>query len=163
MRTNWQTDGQKCQTNMQSHTLKWPTVFYLSPEGHCDGIFHKSPQRYRHSISQCHRPLTLGNGSKFQAMAGQFTGAVMGRLRNRSRLTHWLQGMGAWWRHQMETFAALLALCAGTSSVTGQFSSQRPVTRSLGVFIWSAPWINVWVNNRDLRRHHAHYDAIKMK
>ena len=35
-----------------------------------------------------------------------------------------------WWRHQMETFSALLAICAGNSQVTGEFSTQRPVTRS---------------------------------
>ena len=35
-----------------------------------------------------------------------------------------------WWHHQMETFSALLALCP----VTGQFPSQRAVTRSLDVF-----------------------------
>ena len=34
-----------------------------------------------------------------------------------------------WWRHQMETFSALLTLCAGNSPVTGEFPSQRPVTR----------------------------------
>ena len=39
-----------------------------------------------------------------------------------------------WWRHQMETFSALLALCAGNSAVTGEFPSQRPVTRSFDVF-----------------------------
>ena len=39
-----------------------------------------------------------------------------------------------WWRHQMETFYALLALCVGNSSVTGEFPSQRPVTRSFNVF-----------------------------
>ena len=39
-----------------------------------------------------------------------------------------------WWRHQMETFSALLALCAGNSTVTGEFPSQRPVTRSFDVF-----------------------------
>ena len=38
------------------------------------------------------------------------------------------------WRHQMETFSALLALCAGNSPVTGEFPSQRPVTRSFDVF-----------------------------
>ena len=38
-----------------------------------------------------------------------------------------------WWRHQMETFSALLALCAGKSSVTGEFPSQRPVTQSFDV------------------------------
>ena len=39
-----------------------------------------------------------------------------------------------WWRHQMETFSALLALCAGNSPVTGEVPSQRPVTRSFDVF-----------------------------
>ena len=38
------------------------------------------------------------------------------------------------WRHQIETFSALLALCAGNSPVTGEFPLQRPVTRSFGVF-----------------------------
>ena len=39
-----------------------------------------------------------------------------------------------WRRHQMETLSALLVLCAGNSPVTGEFPSQRPVTRSFGVF-----------------------------
>ena len=34
----------------------------------------------------------------------------------------------------METFPALLALCAGNSPVTGEFPAQRPVTRSFDVF-----------------------------
>ena len=34
----------------------------------------------------------------------------------------------------METFSALLALRAGNSPVTGEFPSQRPVTRSFDVF-----------------------------
>ena len=38
-----------------------------------------------------------------------------------------------WWRHQMETFSALLALCAGNSPVIGEFPTQRPVTRSFDV------------------------------
>ena len=40
----------------------------------------------------------------------------------------------AWWRHQMETFSALLALCEGNSPVSGEFPSQRQVTRSFDVF-----------------------------
>ena len=40
----------------------------------------------------------------------------------------------SWWRHQMETFSALLALCAGNSPVSGEFPTQRPVTRSFDVF-----------------------------
>ena len=38
-----------------------------------------------------------------------------------------------WWRHPMETFSALLAICAGNSPVTGEFSAKRPVTRSFDV------------------------------
>ena len=36
--------------------------------------------------------------------------------------------------HQMETFSALLAICAGNSPVPGEFPAQRPVTRSFDVF-----------------------------
>ena len=39
-----------------------------------------------------------------------------------------------WWRHQMETFSALLAICAGNSPVTGESPTQRPVTRSFDIF-----------------------------
>ena len=38
-----------------------------------------------------------------------------------------------WWRHQIETFSALLVICAN-SSVTGEFPTQRPMTRSIEVF-----------------------------
>ena len=45
---------------------------------------------------------------------------------------------GAWsgsrWRHQMETFSVLQALCVGNSPVTGEFPSQRSVTRSFDTF-----------------------------
>ena len=40
----------------------------------------------------------------------------------------------SWWRHQMETFSALLAICAGNSPVPGEFPTQRSVTRSFDVF-----------------------------
>ena len=45
----------------------------------------------------------------------------------------------AWWRHQTETFSALLALCAGNSSVPGEFLAQRPVTRSFDGFFDLCP------------------------
>ena len=37
-----------------------------------------------------------------------------------------------WWRHQMETFSALLAFCEGKS--TGGFPSQKPVAQIFDVF-----------------------------
>ena len=39
-----------------------------------------------------------------------------------------------WWRHQMETFSALLVMCAGNYPVPGEFPAQRPVTRSFDLF-----------------------------
>ena len=45
----------------------------------------------------------------------------------------------SWWRDQMETITALLALCAGNSPVTGEFPAQRPVTRSFDVFFELCP------------------------
>ena len=47
-----------------------------------------------------------------------------------------------WWRHQMEAFSALLAICAGNSPVSGDFPAQRPVTLSFGVFF------DLWPNKR---------------
>ena len=72
--------------------------------------------------------------------------------------------IGSWRRHQMETFSALLAICAGKSPATSEFPAQRPLTQSCYVFLICA-WINGWVNNReagDLRRHRTHYDVTVM-
>ena len=85
----------------------------------------------------------------------------------------------SWWRHQMEPFSALLALCAGNSPVPvnsphkGQWgNSPVPVNsphkgqwRRALIFSLICAWINDWVNNReagDLRRHRGHYDVIVM-
>ena len=66
--------------------------------------------------------------------------------------------IGPWWRHQMEAFSALQALCEGNSPVTDEFPSQRPVTWSFNVF-FDLRLTNSWANHRharDLKRHHAH-------
>ena len=47
---------------------------------------------------------------------------------------HYQNASVSWWRHQMESFSALLAICAGSSPVTGEFPAQRPVTRGFDVF-----------------------------
>ena len=62
--------------------------------------------------------------------------------------------MAARWRHRMETYSALLAICAGNSPVTGEFPAQRPVTRSFDFSFDLLPK-NGWVNNPeagDLRK-----------
>ena len=64
----------------------------------------------------------------------------------------------------METFSALLAICAGNSPVSGEFPAQRPVTRSFDTFLMCV-WIYGYVNNReagDLRHYRAHYDVSVM-
>ena len=70
----------------------------------------------------------------------------------------------AWWRHQMEKFSTLLALCQRNSPVTGEFPSQMPVTQSFDVF-FDPGWTNIWANQRDvgdLRYNRAHYDVTIM-
>ena len=58
-----------------------------------------------------------------------------------------------------------------TGPLCGEFTGHRWITHTkasdaeLWCFLWSAPRINVWVNNceaGDLRRHRAHYDVIVM-
>ena len=64
----------------------------------------------------------------------------------------------------METFSALLAICAGNSPVPGEFPAQRPVTRSFDVCF------DLRLNKRlskqswgwYLRRYRLHYDVIVM-
>ena len=41
----------------------------------------------------------------------------------------------SWWRHQMQTFSALLAICAGNSPVNGEFH----IRAELWYFLWFAP------------------------
>ena len=57
----------------------------------------------------------------------QLTEPMMTRLAS-------LDHNGSWWHHQMKTFSVLPALWTGNSPVTGEFPSQRPVTRSFYVF-----------------------------
>ena len=69
-----------------------------------------------------------------------------------------------WWRHQMETFSALLAICAGNSPVTGKFPALCQWGGAL-MFSLICAWMNGWANNRedgDLRCHRTHYDVIVM-
>ena len=74
---------------------------------------------------------------------------------------YWSELPLIWWRHQIETFSALLDICAGNSPVTDEFPAQRPVTRRFDVFF------DLRLNKRlsyreagNLRRHGTHYDVI---
>ena len=64
-----------------------------------------------------------------------------------------------WWRHQMETFSTLLAICVGNSPHKGQW-------RGALMFSLICVWINDWVNNceaGDLRHYRTHYDITVMQ
>ena len=52
----------------------------------------------------------------------------------------------AWWRHQMEIFSVLLAICAENSPVTGEFSIERPVMRDFDVFFDLC--LNKWLSKQ---------------
>ena len=70
----------------------------------------------------------------------------------------------SWRRHQMETFSALLALCAGNSPVPVN-SPHKGQWRVSLMFSLICARINDWVNNHeasDLRRYRGHYDVIVM-
>ena len=67
-----------------------------------------------------------------------------------------------WWRHHMETFSVLLAICAGNSPVPMNSKGQW---RGALMFSLICARMNGWVNNGeagDLRLHWVHYDLIVM-
>ena len=71
----------------------------------------------------------------------------------------------SWWRHQMETFSALLGICAGNFHRSPVNSPHKGQWRGDLMFSLICVWINGWRNNReagDLRRHPTHCDLIVM-
>ena len=67
----------------------------------------------------------------------QFSYKTMNLKMSSANVGHfvWVWIWYTYWRHQVKTFSALLALCGGNSLVTCEFSSQRPVTRSFDIFL----------------------------
>ena len=74
-----------------------------------------------------------------------------------------------WWRQQMETFSALLAICVGNSPVPGEFPTQRPVTRSFDVYFDLRPnkrlskqWWGWWFETQScsLWRHRNDFPCV---
>ena len=65
----------------------------------------------------------------------------------------------------METFSALLAICAGNSPVPGEFPAQRPVTRNFNVCIDLR--LNKQLSKQheadDLRRYRGNYDVTALE
>ena len=71
----------------------------------------------------------------------------------------------AWWRHQMEAFSALLALCEGNSPVAPVNSPHKGQWHGALMFSLICAWTNGQTNHRDageLRRHRSHNDVTVM-
>ena len=67
-----------------------------------------------------------------------------------------------WWHHQIDTFSALLAICAGNSQSL-VISLHKGQWCGALMFSLIYVWINGWVNNGeagDLRCHRAHYSVL---
>ena len=67
-----------------------------------------------------------------------------------------------WWRQQMETFSALLVLCAGNSPVIGEFPITKANDTELWCFLWYVPEQTVektLETASDLRGQRTRYDV----
>ena len=119
----------------------------------------------RHRAHYCIYVTVMGEATSGGYCRGPVPGSLLWPLGNRDPSVEWtpisfshgclVSGQAAttrksWWRHQMETFSALLALCEGNSPVTGEFSSQRPLTRNFDVFFDLR--LNKWLNKSSRRR-----------
>ena len=127
-------------------------IIYHAKFWFCQGLYSRSGRMYCHKILQSLKgarlvfklSLSLWNLSaaempvKFQSdtlrTSRYFAVKTSARLVNEGPEKSHLAHRWPWWRHQMETFSALLTLCAGNSPATGELPTQRPVTRGFGVF-----------------------------
>ena len=67
-----------------------------------------------------------------------------------------------WWRHQVETFSALLALCEGNHRSPVDSPRKGQLRGKLMLPLFFCTWTHIWANNRDtgeLRRHRTHYNV----
>ena len=119
--------GMKLLIHFQTSRCKWPWWHDTQTITICGHVTQHRPN-HRLILSKC---CSFDSTVWLQNMAHQtFPGLEGQRLQWQSnRFSHF-----AWWRHQMAIFSALLALYAGNSPITGEFPSQRPVTRSFDVF-----------------------------
>ena len=101
---------------------------------------HRMKQK-RSQLAKCHMQncqLSLDISARAPLKTNRTPGNIQGKnsqrnLKNVFNCTSWWRSR-SWWRHQMKTFSALLAICAGNSPVSGEFPAQRPLTRRFDVY-----------------------------
>ena len=99
--------------------------------------FISTESRYKQNLRKQNLQWGYGNSNKLFGIWYEYHFAVLCLIVDiLSVVTGLLSPTFSWWHHQMETFSALLALCAGNSPVTGELPSQRPVTQSFDVFLY---------------------------
>ena len=107
-------NAKNVSTWWRHHTREYHSVLYCSRTHSCS-LGKSFPSSTIHSICQC-----LECGALILTWHAVYPVS-----------TH---NCYALWRHPMEVFSALLALCAGNSPVIDEFPSQKPVTWDFDVF-----------------------------
>ena len=154
-------------TNISGIPLLQPSSIFLSlyllPKYTSYIIYFTHALTHRHhTISRWQEEKSNKNDSSASAQFGQHNNNSKDKQESAREIQ--VIPQSPWWCHQRETFSALLVLWEGNSPVTGEFPSQRPVTRSFEVF-FDLRLKSGCINNRDvgdLRSHRAHYDVIVM-
>ena len=130
------------------HIIVWSSLYIIVSTSI---KFHCTPENFTAPRSRVQWPARIGNTPLPVEESTKFLGlwwdSHLSFKKHIRALKTWVQGPQShpsgrtlevgrfsWWRYQMETFSALLALCAGNSLVSGEFPAQRPVTRSINVF-----------------------------
>ena len=132
-----------CTRNIHIITMTWQIHFQTIP---CNAFPDNSMQLWRKSVQQLQRCVRANLQVDMKQMGKcpwRCTVTKSGKLHrtsNRENPSSRFRDMhsGPWaspytWCHQMETFSALLDICAGNSPVSGEFPAQRPVTRSFDI------------------------------
>ena len=100
-------------------------------------LFHLHEIEFNDSLTFCHTDWVqwkLQPWSNVSGISTLETVRTAGSMLRISLSTAVSQSRETRWRHQMEAFSVLLALCAGNAPVTGEFPSKRPLTQSFIVF-----------------------------
>ena len=106
-------------TRLRRSWHQWPWQFFVFGVGHCQTLEDAPHQTEVNHVNTVTREQNLWKkNSLFRALRWQQYRQY--RLNVNEKATHWrMQGLinWTWWRHQIETFSVLLALCEGNPPI----------------------------------------------
>ena len=130
----------------KTSTLKRKCHFFneitiIGYTGSCQNFQYSQWWKYYQNDNTCVQSICLNRIMITSEMFNDINSDVNGKCHSPIHVTSLISAhlnmvgvtITPWWRHQMETFSVLLAICAGNSPVTDEFPTQRPVTRSFDV------------------------------